>query len=110
MTHVLKVRLVPWSLGGGRSLPFPLQDLQPSAARLLSALLPVYAAVGFTVGSGAAALPGDTAGSWVAQLSEIVMGKKGRSLSLRPCHCGCPYHACWVFFCRVPALCGCEQC
>lgn len=41
---------IGWFLGlweDSRSLPFPLQGLQPSAARLLSALLPVYAAVGF---------------------------------------------------------------
>lgn len=41
---------IGWFLGlweDTRFLLFPLQSLQASAARLLSALLPVYAAVGF---------------------------------------------------------------
>lgn len=87
-----------WLLGvweDSRSLPFPLQDLQPSAACLLSALLPVYTALRFGADSETAMLSEDTAGSWVAQLSEIIMGRKGRSLFPGPCHCGCPDDTCF---------------
>lgn len=103
-----------WFLGlgeDGRSLPFPLQDLQPSAARLLSARLPVYTAVRFRTGSEAATLAEDTAGSWGAQLSQVLVGKEGKSLLPGPCHCSCPAHTHFFFFsCRVTALCGWGQC
>jgi len=53
---------------GGRSLPLPVQDLQPSVARLLSAQLPVYAAVGLRTGSEAATLTEDMASAGGAEL------------------------------------------
>lgn len=53
---------------GGRSLPFPVQDLQPSVARLLSAQLPVYAAFGLRTGSEAATLTEDMASAGGSEL------------------------------------------
>lgn len=45
-----------------------MQDLQPSVARLLSAQLPVYAAVGLRTGSEAATLTEDMASAGGSEL------------------------------------------
>lgn len=65
MTRVPRSRPVLALWADGRSLPFPLRRLQPSAARLLSAPLPVYAAVRFRAGSETAPVSQDAAG-WLS--------------------------------------------
>lgn len=75
MSRELKVTVVPQALGGQEVTAVP-------AAHLSSAQLLVCTVVSSRAGSATALLSQNTAGSRIAQLSQVILESKGRSLFL----------------------------